>query len=184
MVMSPEQRHTEKASDRRIGRVRQLVLRSLVILGLSLHLGSALADTSYWFAPLPPLPKTVHRPFSGSSDFMDLFSQGAPWDFAAQHIQVFKFYGEWVSGVASDDQLIRAVSDLRRRGIALAVEVAPMAAGGCENGIESFQREWPVIARRIKAAGGTIDYIDLDEPYYYAAFSAAPQACHPSPEVV
>jgi len=31
---------------------------------------------------------------------------------------------------------------------------------------------------RIKAAGGTIDYIDMDEPYYYAHFFDGRQACH------
>ena len=63
--------------------------------------------------------------------------------------------------------------------MALGVEGGPLKASGCGDGVESFaEPQWSQIATQIKAAGGTIDYIDMDEPYYYAHFFDGPQACH------
>jgi hypothetical protein len=140
----------------------------LVAAALALQAAAASADTLYWFAPLPPMPERPGRQYVGSDDFMDLFSSEAPWQNAARHIQVFKLYGEWVLTSATDEQLKQVVADLRRRGIALAVEGGPLRSGGCGAGIEGFaEPQWARIAARIRAAGGTIDYIDMDEPYYY-----------------
>ena len=131
------------------------------------------------------MPERPGRHYVGSDDFMDLFSPDAPWQSAARHIQVFKLYGEWVLGTATDDQLKRVVADLRRRGIALGVEGGPLKANACGAGVEGFARpQWARIADQIKTAGGTIDYVDMDEPYYYAHFYRGPQACHWSTEAV
>jgi hypothetical protein len=143
------------------------------------------ADTLYWFAPLPPMPERPGRRYTGSSDFMALFSPDAPWQKAARHIQVFKLYGEWVYGSATDKQLKQVVNDLRRRGIALAVEGGPLKAQGCGAGVEGFaEPQWARIAARIKAAGGTIDYIDMDEPYYHGHFYDGRNACRWSTAIV
>jgi F5/8 type C domain len=145
----------------------------------------ASANTLYWFAPLPPMPERPGRQYTGSDDFMDLFLPDAPWQTAAHHIQVFKLYGEWVHDTATDEQLKQVVVDLRRRGIALGVEGGPLKARDCGAGIEGFAESgWDRIADRIKAAGGTIDYIDMDEPYYYAHFYNGPRACHRSVSAV
>jgi F5/8 type C domain len=138
---------------------------------------AASADTQYWFAPLPPMPERPGRQYIGSDDFMELFSPDAPWQSAARHIQVFKLYGEWVS-IATDEQLKQVVTDLRRRGIAMGVEGGPLKARGCGAAVEGFADGWARLADRIRTAGGTIDYIDMDEPYYYAHFFDGPQACH------
>lgn len=124
------------------------------------------------------MPERPGRQYIGSDDFMNLFSPDAPWERAAHHIQVFKLYGEWAAGAATDEQLKQVVADLQRRKIALAVEGGPLKARGCGAGIEGFAEGWAQLAARIKAAGGTIDYIDMDEPYYYAHFFDGPQACH------
>jgi hypothetical protein len=44
--------------------------------------------------------------------------------------------------------------------------------------VEGFSEGWAQLAARIKAAAGTIDYVDMDEPYYYGHFFDGPQACH------
>jgi hypothetical protein len=151
----------------------------LVAAAIAVEAGAASADTQYWFAPLPPMPERPGRQYIGSDDFMDLFSPDAPWQDATRHIQVFKLYGEWILTTATDEQLKQVVVDLRRRGIALAVEGGPLKASGCGTGIEGFaEPQWDRIASRIKAAGGTIDYIDMDEPYYWAHFYNGEQACH------
>lgn len=112
-----------------------------------------------WFAPLPPMPTDAGRPFTGSDDFMDLFSPDAPWGEAASGLQVFKLYGEWVAYHATPDQLRTAVEAIRNRGLALAVEAGPLdPPPECGNGIEGYAGtdEGALIANRILDAGGQI----------------------------
>ena len=129
-----------------------------------------------WFAPLPPMPGRT-----GSADFMAQFEPDAPWTGAAAHIQVYKLYGEWVAYHATDAQLRRAVEDIARRGMILAVEAGPLdAPADCGQGVESFAgaEEGRRIAQRIRGAGGRIDVLALDEPYFYATDYDGPNACH------
>lgn len=140
-----------------------------------------LAGELAWFAPLPPLITGEGRPFTGSGDFMDLFVDGADWEAAAAHLEVFKLYGEWVAYGASDAELRAAVQGIRARGLALAVEAGPLdPPPDCGHGVEGFagSEEGHRIARRIEDAGGTIDLIALDEPYYFASIYDGPGACH------
>ena len=134
-----------------------------------------------WFAPLPPLAIVEGRNFTGSDDFINLFQADAPWQNAADRVQVFKLYGEWVAYKATDAQLRLVVEDLKRRGIALAVEAGPLnASPNCGHGIEGFAgvEEGLNIARKIQNAGGTLTFIALDEPYFFAHFYDGPNACH------
>lgn len=140
-----------------------------------------------WFGPLPPMKVTVGRPFLGSLDFMDLFKPESPWQNAASHVQAFKLFGEWVSESATDAQLGRVFADLRRRGIAVDVDEGPLTpSADCGNGVEGFAgiREGMHITQRVKAAGGTIDLIDMDEPFVDASIYNGPNACHWSAEKV
>jgi hypothetical protein len=157
-----------------------LSVRALLLAAaLAIQAGAVPAETQYWFAPLPPMPERPGRQYIGSDDFMDLFSPDAPWQNAARRIQVFKLYGEWVLTTATDEQLRQVVADLRRRGLALAVDGGPLKPGECGADVEGFaQPTWARIAARIKAAGGTIDYIDMDEPYFYGHFYDGKQSCH------
>ncbi len=127
------------------------------------------------------MPTDAGRPFTGSDDFMALFQPAAPWQTAASHIQVFKLYGEWVAYNATEAQLRQVVADLARRRMALAVEAGPLnPPGDCGGGVESFAgtQEGLKIAQRITAAGGTIQLMALDEPYYYGHFYSGPNACY------
>lgn len=126
------------------------------------------------------MPTDAGRPFTGSEDFMDLFQSDAAWREATGHLQVFKLYGEWVAYHATDQQLNQVVLDLRSRGLALAVEAGPLNAGSCGVGVEGFAGtdEGTLIANRIMEAGGTIDLIALDEPYYFAHVYDGPNACY------
>ncbi len=112
---------------------------------------------------------------------MDLFAPGAPWVQTIGHLQVFKLYGEWVGAHASDAQLKTAVAAIASMGLALAIEAGPLdATTDCGEGIEGFagKNEGRQIAARIQEAGGRIDAIALDEPYYYASIYDGPNACH------
>jgi hypothetical protein len=133
-----------------------------------------------WFAPLPPLPASTGRPSTGSSDFMELFSRGAPWATAASHIQVFELNGEWVAHTATDAELTQVVADLEARHIALAVQVGPLdPVDGCGTGLEAFagKEVGLTIARRIQRAGGTIAQVALDQPFAQGHLYDGTNAC-------
>ena len=139
------------------------------------------ARSPIWFAPLPPMPTHAGRPYIGSEDFMDLFAGDAAWDVAASEIGVFKLYGEWVAYHATDAQLRTAVQDIARRGLVLAVEMGPLdPPASCGQGVEGFAGtdEGRLISRRIRDAGGILDVVALDEPYYFAHLYDGPNACH------
>jgi hypothetical protein len=134
-----------------------------------------------WFAPLPPP--------SGSVDFMDLFGENASWPRAAGHVRVFQLSGEWAAHQASDDELRRLVADLRRRGMAVAFEAAPLVPSGrCGGpGVEGFggPAEGLRVARRLAVAGATEDvvrFVSLDGPYAFGHASRA--ACRRPARIV
>ena len=133
-----------------------------------------------WFAPLPPMPTGPAREFTGSDDFMRLFSPGAGWDSAAARIDVFKLYGEWVAYHATDAELRAAVEGIASRGMTLAIEMGPLdPPADCGQGVESFAGidEGRLISRRIREAGGTLQVIALDEPWYFAHVYSGPASC-------
>jgi hypothetical protein len=132
------------------------------------------------------MPTDERRPFIGSLDFFSLFDPEVPW-YGYKNIQVFKLYGEWVAYHASDEELQRAVEGIRRMGLALAVEAGPLnSTGECGQSIEGFAgiEEGKLIARRILKAGGRIDLIAMDEPYYFGHFYDGPNACRWTDEKV
>lgn len=118
---------------------------------------------------------------------MLLFEPDAPWQTAADQIQVFKLYGEWVSNHPADAQLKKVIADLNRRGLAIAIETGPLnPESGCGNGVEGFAtiESGLQMAQAIQSAGGTLHFIALDEPYYYGHFYDGPNACHWSAEKI
>src|SRR6266487_3951960 len=132
-----------------------------------------------WLGPQPP-----GTPI-GPPDYFDLFTANAPWQQAARGTHVFKLYGGWMDGPATDDQLRQIVTDLQRRGLGMAFEAPPLAATDkCIALYEGFgyQPLGHEVSLRIKAAGGTVDYADLEHPYDAVKFSGAPAECSYSAE--
>ena len=130
----------------------------------------------HWFAPLPwQLPPA----YNGSDDYMELFDPEAQWNEAAAGLQVFKLYGGWVATESNADQRHQAIAEIRRRGLGLAVEFGPLVPDvTCGQYIEGFAGDQSIdILIRIKAAGGSLDFITFDEPFYYAHFYDGEQAC-------
>jgi hypothetical protein len=151
------------------------------------HARLSTARPRVWFAPLPPMPTRPGREYVGSVDFMKLFSPSAPWKAASRRVNVFKLYGEWIEGTATDAQLARVARDLKRRRIALAVAAGPLhATSDCGQGVEGFDgpADGQLIARRIKATHGKLAFIALDEPFYFGSVYDGPNACHWSAEQI
>ena len=141
-----------------------------------------------WFAPLPPMPEIPGRRFTGSEDFHDLFLPDAPWNTAADRIDVFELYGGWIpyapgTGQAYAEweaQLKQLVEFVKQHGLALAMEHSPITRpadcgtdaeswGGLEVNLET--------ARIIQRLGGTLQFIAMDAPYYYTSLVDYPGAC-------
>jgi hypothetical protein len=122
-----------------------------------------------WFAPLPPGIWSDGP--AGVEDYMKLFTPSAPWSEAASHTKVFKvsnnpvFLAE-LPGTPSDSQWRQVFADLNRRGIELAIEWGPLTPEGCGTNMEGFDGETGVrMANKIKALGGPLNYIAMDEPF-------------------
>ncbi len=148
---------------------------------------SAAVTPRIWFAPLPPMPQRPGRMYTGSTDFAALFAPSAPWKATAGRTHVFKLYGEWLGGTATDADLRRVVSALEARQIEIAIEAGPLIAGACGEGVEGFaggSAEALRLVRRVEAAGGRVRYIAMDEPYFFASLYDGPGACRWSVEEV
>jgi hypothetical protein len=141
-----------------------------------------------WFAPpAAPIGTRLHR----AVDLMDLFSPEAPWPQAASHVKVFKLYGSYLTR-APQEEIERIVEDLKRRHIAIALEVGVMNVGpaathprcGGFGLVEGYgtSEVARVQSEKIKRAGGVISYIAMDEPLWFGRyFKGAPggqPGCH------
>ena len=133
-----------------------------------------------WLTPHPPgqdAPGTPN-PRMGELDYLDLFKADAPWQRAAAHVHIFKFYPQLLEKL-SDGELRSVLADLNRRGIAIALEVGPLVpTSTCGMGVESFNgSSGPAVARRLRSLGSTLRFAALDEPYFYGSLFAGPNAC-------
>lgn len=109
------------------------------------------------------------------SDYFELFKPDAAWSKSAQHIKVFMINGGLLLR-QSDDEAKAVFADLKRRHIALAIEMGLLSGKGpdgkvqeCGVGVEGFGSPdaAKVIANRIQRNGGELVYIAMDEPLWY-----------------
>ena len=142
-----------------------------------------------WIGPqsLPPAP------LSQDIDFLEMFTPDARWKFAATHTQVFKLYASYL-GHAPQEQVNRVIADLARRHIEIALETGVLDVGPANRNppcgglgiVEGYGT--PAQAARIsqilKAAGGTVKYLVMDEPFYFGHYSSRPHTCHSPIRVV
>ena len=159
-----------------------IALSAMLVVGVSSAAPRVTQKPLVWFAPLPGNV----TPHGGSKDFMALFTRKARWAKAARHVRIFKLYEGWILDDANVSRLRAIVADLRRRKIALAVEVGALPDDTCGAGVEGFvgREGMPAMARRIKAVGGTVKYVAFDEPFAFGSLYDGPNACRWPPEKV
>ena len=159
----------------------------LIVIGVWLAAtpgaSSAAGSKEVWLSGVPPFVR--EKMFQESdSDYMDLFRPHAPWSKAAQTVKVFMINGGLVMH-QSDEELKAVFSDLKRRNIAIAIEMGLLSgkdsAGqqACGVGIEGFAApdNAKVVADRIQKAGGVLAYVAMDEPLWYAHHFSGKNAC-------
>jgi uncharacterized protein (TIGR03437 family) len=137
----------------------------------------AAASPQIWFCPLDSIFRSRVN-YSGSPQYMSLFTPSSPWTQAASHINVFKVYSTWISA-ASDADLQIQFSDLNRRGIALALEAGAITASSqCGIGVEAQGGQDLVnLALKIQKNGGNLRYLAMDEPIYFFTLYTGSNAC-------
>jgi hypothetical protein len=118
-------------------------------------------------------------PQAHSADIGAMFAPGAPWGQAAARTRVFELYGNPYIQPTPQPQINEIVAGLKQRNIALAVETGAINVGAkpappC-GGIGRVEGYGPVplhklIARKIKAAGGVISYVSMDEPLFFGHY--------------
>jgi hypothetical protein len=140
---------------------------------LILASGSLLsAQQTTWFTPLPSARHPVG--FFGSTDYLGLFSPTAPWRQAASHVQVFKVYGV---DTFSDADLAVLLAGLKRRKIALAMEWPVLSSTTCGTGIEGFGGNLLPAMKRIRALGGTLSYLAMQQPFQWGHLYKGEHSC-------
>jgi hypothetical protein len=150
---------------RRFTRLAVLIVATSILLP---------AQQTVWFTPLP---YTRHPVGSfGSPDYMSLFSPTAPWQKAASHVRVLKVYGDGVDTL-SDADLRKLLADLRRRQIALALEWPVLTSQTCGGGIEGFGGSPVPVLKRIKALGGTLTYLAMQQPFQWGSLYKGANSC-------
>lgn len=141
------------------------------------------------FAPAPPLPDAISDyPLpDGADDYWELWADDAPWRDAAGHIDAFAMHAWMLRYSATDEDLRRLFDWLAEHDILFGLEVEPLTWPGpdvCDH-TESFEGPYDLEeARRIRALGGRIDFLALDEPYSHAHAYRGPGACNYSVEQV
>ena len=128
------------------------------------------AAADVWLSGVDPEAQKS-RHVTEPADYMDLFKPDAPWKKAASGLAVFKFGTRFVLH-ADDAELRTVIDDLKDRHIAFAVELGVLESGGpgtCGYGVEGYGNPTAVesVAKRVKALGGQIDYVAMDEPVWF-----------------
>jgi hypothetical protein len=158
-------------------RICRFSLLSLSLLApFELLGGLSVSATEIWLAPQASVPPS---PLNRAADFLDMFDPDAPWQQAAAHVEVFKFYASYL-GAAPQDHVDKIVADLNRRRIAIALEAGVINIGpkstnppcGGFGLVEGYGIP-PVamdISKKVKKAGGEIKYLTMDEPLWYGHY--------------
>ena len=118
------------------------------------------------------------------TDAADQWKPDAAWSTVAGHTQVAKLIAGNIENTQPAD-LKAVIDEVRRRHMALALEIGPLVrTPACGPPTESYGRagETEAILQRIRSAGGELDYVAMDEPFYYGHVD--PGGCRlPSAEI-
>jgi hypothetical protein len=123
-----------------------------------------------WLAGEDPADQ-AQKHKSEPADYMELFQPGSPWPAAASKLGVFKISAQMALR-GTDAQLRAIIEGLKARRIKLAIEMGLIGGpgpDGCGLSLEGYvSPAGPETAvKRIKALGGDVDFIAMDEPVWF-----------------
>lgn len=149
---------------------RRRILAGLLSVGVllgGLTFAFKAGAAAIWVGAEPPEWRAVRG--WGPSNYMDLFTPGAPWNRVAAATQAF-FLTEWFVLRAPDADLARVIAGLKERHIAIAMQLVPLVARStCGRAVESYgsPRDAMAAALRIRRLGGVLAYARMDEPLWF-----------------
>jgi hypothetical protein len=156
----------------------------LAVMMFASPLAVQAATPLIWFGPEPPLPLGSAQPYMGSIDYLALLSSSAKWEEASAVVHALKINTAWIEKVASEDQLRNVFANLARAKIKVALEMDGLRKTE-KCGKEGFSARDPMnILKKLKAAGGTVDYIVLNEPFAWGSKHLGEGSCRWAPERV
>ena len=127
------------------------------------------SDRQIWIGGISPFMQR-HRKIDNPSDWMAMFEPKAPWPVSSSHMAYFKMPSQAIEG-STDEEMHTIIDGLRRRHIGLAIEMGLLLEGpnGCGHGFEGMGavHEPDNVIKRMKALGGTIDAVAMDEPVIF-----------------
>lgn len=128
-----------------------------------------------------PLPVSADRvwfsPDPGTIDFLRLFEHPEEWAHVQRVVRVFKFYHQHTQSPAPSivgpntfDALVRADAfrTVTRLGMKTAMEIGSVKEFYCtpdSSGMNESIRSTIEAVNRIASAGGTLQYLSMDEPW-------------------
>ena len=131
------------------------------------------ADEEVWISPNDP----TH---GGATDFWDMFQPGAAWAQAAHHVRVVSIAQNLVTNGPAD-KLKVFYAFLKANHIKLAIGIGMLTwSDQCGKHVEGYVPPGGsrYVADRIKAQGGELSYIDIDEALWFGRYFNGPSACH------
>jgi hypothetical protein len=106
-----------------------------------------------------------------------ILSQLDQWPITEAYTQYYSVAAQWFRYNSAED-VGALLHGLAQAGLALQVEGGVLSANGCGHGVEGFNASDLITAASIISQhGGTIDRVDMDEPYYYGSLYSGPNAC-------
>src|SRR4029453_17332926 len=152
---------------------------ALAVLALAIGTFAQAGMPGGWFGPGLPLPVGASMPYMGSIDYPRLFKAPDEWSRAAHTTRIFILHATWIEKVATPEQLREAGDILKRLGLGIGIDLNPLRRTAECGPADGFAARDPLIpAKAIKKAGGTVDYIRLNEPWAWGHAYEGPQACH------
>ncbi|MDP4218716.1 MAG: hypothetical protein Q8927_21175, partial [Bacteroidota bacterium] len=142
------------------------------------------------FRPIFPSP-AEEKPlvfFGPRPDFLPFFNNERAWDegvkewnSAAPHIQVIKFSTQYLVAVP-DSVLSNIVQDLHQKHMGLGLESLAtnwFHETPCGGGIEGYSDPGSAntIVSKLLKVGGSLDYIEMDEPLWFGHYYIGKNAC-------
>lgn len=179
---------TSPKETRRMRKLFSLVALGLLLAGSAMAASSSTPTPEIWFFLRPYA--VMANGVDGRQGWQKLFLEpNAPWPPIMDDVQVVALAGNMKT--VPDDVLATAFAKLKQKRIGFAIESLAQSWVGyeqykCGHGVEGYT-DPPgnaQIARRIKAAGGELVYVTMDEPLYNGHYYNGPSACHSTIENV
>jgi hypothetical protein len=160
---------------------------------MSFSLGRTISLVLVFLRCISPPGATAQEIWLGpqghAAELMNMFDAGAPWANAASHVRVFKIAGDTFLLRAPQQEVNKMIAGLNQRGIAIAIgtgvmNVKPLPRPQC-GGWGLVEGYGPIalqeaIVRKVKAAGGVIKYVAMDEPLWYGHYVTEVQRGQPT----